>query len=70
MFLLRYRRPRRYGAALDHASVTDVETMANDAATVLDEHCDEIAQLDDHDWTDDPPADTSSGDADGETPRA
>ncbi len=76
MFLLRYRRPRRYGAMLDHpppldhSAAADPETARDDPATSLDWHCDEIAQLDDLAWTDDPPRDASSGDADGELPRA
>ena len=51
MFLLRYRRPARFGPALDHPAppvpIDDDELPPPDeAATRLDWHCDEIAELD------------------------
>lgn len=52
MFLLRYRRPARFGAHLDHAIPLDDLTRLppdppeDDAAARLDWHCDEIAELD------------------------
>ena len=76
MFLLRYRRLRRYGAALDHpaplggAAAGDPETEPDDPAVSLDWHCDEIAQLNERDGTDDPPIDANSGDCSDEAPRA
>jgi hypothetical protein len=76
MFLLRYRRPRRYGAMLDHpapldqAAAAELEIAPDEAAISLEWHCDEIAQLEDLDWADDPAPDANSGDADGEPPRA
>ncbi|MEO8176194.1 MAG: hypothetical protein ABI626_06000 [Sphingomicrobium sp.] len=46
MFLLRYRRPARFGAQLDHGPAAPAEFEAEDeAATRLDWHCDEIGEL-------------------------
>ncbi|MEO5611496.1 MAG: hypothetical protein ABIT68_01840 [Sphingomicrobium sp.] len=47
MFLLRYRRPARFGAHLDHPPAPIAPDDAeDDAAGRLDWHCDEIAELD------------------------
>ena len=45
MFLLRYRRPARFGPALDHPLAPNPTQAEDEAATRLDWHCDEIAEL-------------------------
>ena len=61
MFLLRYRRPARFGAWRDRLPPVideDGEIRArDDSAPRLDWHCDEIAE----DWREDPPASAEDG---------
>ena len=46
MFLLRYRRPARFGPALDHVPAPIADSDLDDEPAVrLDWHCDEIAEL-------------------------
>jgi hypothetical protein len=74
MFLLRCRRPRRYGPMLDHPTPLDhalpdeLEPAPDEAATSLDWHCDEIAQLGGEVWTDEP--DPAPDEAPDQAPRA
>ena len=80
MFLLRYRRPARFGAALDHEQPLDDLTMLaldppeDEAAIKLDWHCDEIAGLDPGLFEEqadvDPPADGPPTSPPAEFPRA
>ncbi|MEO7257102.1 MAG: hypothetical protein ABIW18_04230 [Sphingomicrobium sp.] len=62
MFLLRYRRPARFGAQLDHGPAAPAEHEPEDeAAARLDWHCDEISELQPSLFED---ADDESGDDD------
>ena len=78
MFLLRCRRPRRYGAALDPAVAVDTDPLSldnwrpepDDPAVILDWQCDQIANLSNEVWTDEPPAEPDCSRPGDETPRA
>ncbi|HUE79400.1 MAG TPA: hypothetical protein VMN38_07195 [Sphingomicrobium sp.] len=77
MFLLRYRRPARFGAALDHvlAPVSDSNAdPLDEAAITLNWHCDEIGELDPGQFEEqadvDPPADAPAASPPAEFPRA
>lgn len=77
MFLLRYRRPARFGPHLDHPHapdhgsppVGDSDDPLDEAAIRLDWHCDEIAELD-PDLFGEPPDNTPPADPPPASPPA